>query len=170
MTQKLSKGPFCRNTRRSAPLPALKKLAVSRLSARLGASTETTKRTGRATVLRKLSRRLVIYFLRKMTKKLSKGPFCRNTRRSAPLPALKGWLCHALASALVHRPRPQKRSGVCTRDAGGVAPCGHFLKRHQKKTGKGTFCNTNAGARLFLHKKSWNVTPPRPPWCIDRPI
>ena len=93
------------------------KVAEGRPSARLGAFSEITKKTGASVrVMREMSHRLVI-FLSGTIKKCWKRPVLPIRRTERVSSVTKKWLKHALASALVHRPRSQKESGVCARDA-----------------------------------------------------
>ena len=103
MTQKLSKGPFLQKYTPERASSCTKRLAVSRPSVRLGASTETTKtkwclyaRCGRC--------RAVWSFFKAAPEKNWKRHVLQHKRRSAPLPAQKKLERYAPAPALVHRP------------------------------------------------------------------
>ena len=132
---KILKRPVLQHKRRTSAVPGTdKKKARHALAPALMHRPRSQKRTGRATVLRKLSRRLVIFWQKKMTKNLEKRSPRPSVRLDASTEITKKnrqshratetstpyghffWQKkrHALASALMHRPRSQKRTGRAT--------------------------------------------------------
>ena len=110
---KILKRLVLQHKRRTSAVPGTEKKARHALAPALMHRPRSQKRTGRATVLRNLSRRLVI-FLAKNDQKILKRLVLQHKRRTSAVPGTEKRARHALAPALMHRPRSQKRTGRAT--------------------------------------------------------